>query len=370
MKLHLYNKGRELFISYIEQFFPNQNIYLTFPNVTPLTQTPSDIEKKYGCIEVRRDNEKEILANIDFSKVSMVIVHYISYEKLRFVKKIPKHIKVFWFSYGGDLYNQFLYYKGYDLYYKNPSKFYYYGKPLKRLLVARIYLPLRARHAFRYLQKRVSRFSGCSYVDSIVLKQYFGRDIDTVNLFLTNINNYKQLYGEEFVHGTTVRLGHSASQTNNHLYGIKYLKTIDVRDSNIELALAYGGCKKYDEYVSNEFLKAFPENGKICNEYLSKQEYFKSLYSVSTLIMSHWRQEALGNILWGFYSGVKIYLSNKNPLFNYFQIQGFIVFELERINQENFDRKLNLEEKQYNRNVLLFQYSYEKFIQSIKTSFE
>lgn len=370
MKIHLYNKGRELAISYIEQFSQDQNIYLTFPNETPLTQTSSDIEKEYGCIEVRRDNEEEILAKIDFSKVSMVVVHYMTYEKLRFLKRIPKNIKVFWFSYGGDLYNQFLYYKGYDLYYKNPNKFYYYGKPLKRLFVAEIYLPLRARYAFRYLQKRVSQFSGSSYIDSILLQKYFGHGINIVNLFLTNVNNYKLLYGDDFVHGSTVRLGHSASQTNNHLYGIKYLKTIDVSGSSIELPLAYGGSKKYNEYVSNEFLKAFPKNGKICNKYLSKQEYFNSLYSVSTFIMSHWRQEALGNILWGFYSGVKIYLSNKNPLFNYFRIQGFIVFELERISQDNFDRELSLEEKQYNRDVLLFQYSYEKFIQSIKTSFE
>lgn len=367
MLLHLYNKNRYIALDLFEKVFPGRNRYLAFDNVTPLT-SKSELYEKYKIETVTKNNIKAIIQSIDFSIISCIIVHYMTYDKIRFIHKVPKSVKVCWVSYGGDLYNDFLYYKGYNLYYKNPAIFYYKHKPIKRLLTS-IALPIRAKITFNYLVKRINSFSSCLYVDTFIFEQFAKKQVDKKELFFWDINSLKKICNKGFTTGNSIMVGHSASQTNNHLYSLKFIKNLKLNERKIYLQLGYGGNAYYRKFVSEKFIGIFHNNGVINSNFIPREDYFKFLLNFNTFIFSHWRQEALSNIFFGFYYGVKIFLSNKNPIFNYFKKQGFIFFELEKMNQKIFDEELTNEQKLYNRSLMETLYSFDKLIRLIKVDF-
>lgn len=62
-------------------------------------------------------NEDELSKHIDFSTVSAVVVHLVTFRKECFIlKHVSPDVPVIWWVYGGDLYNYFLFRKGYKLY--------------------------------------------------------------------------------------------------------------------------------------------------------------------------------------------------------------------------------------------------------------
>lgn len=373
MLLHLFNKNRYVILEPFEKVFPNRNLYLAFDNVTPMT-SKSELNEKYKIEIVTNKNMDKIIKSIDFSDIDTVIIHYMTYLKIKFIKAIPKSVKICWLSYGGDLYNEFLFYEGYDLYYENPFKTLYKNKPIKRIFMP-LFLKIRAKINFRYLIKRINSFSGASYIDALIFEKYAKKAVDKKEIYFLNSRSedrYKAALGtdfDKFASGTSVMIGHSASMTNNHLYAIKFLKDIDLRDSKIYISLSYSGCAEYKKNVIYEFKEIFKNKGIVNDKFVSIDEYYKYLLNFNTFIFANWRQEALGNIFFGFFYGIKIFLSNKNPLFRYFKDQGFIVYELEKLNQDLFDQDLSYKEKSHNRDLVSTIYSFDRLLTLIKDNF-
>ena len=71
----------------------------------------------------------------------------------------------------------------------------------------------------------------------------------------------------------------------------------------------------------------------------------------------------------GFYLGIKVFMSNKSPLYQSLEEEGFVVYVIEDATNTNFSVPLTVEQKEHNRNLLLKDYSEEAFEKELNRQF-
>jgi hypothetical protein len=127
-------------------------------------------------------------------------------------------------------------------------------------------------------------------------------------------------------------VGNSCSLESNHLDVIDKLKTckffVDVR---IYFPLSYGiDNQKYLNQVIQTGKKTLGEAFIPMLDFLDRGQYIKILGSCSTGIFYHYRQQAMGNIIAMLYQGARIYMSNRNPAFQFFVKKGIQVYDFDK----------------------------------------
>ena len=170
-----------------------------------------------------------------------------------------------------------------------------------------------------------------------------------------------------FFDGDTIMVGNSASYSNNHLYVLNLLKEMELNNKlRFILVMSYGGSKQYVSEVENAYNSFFPQKVEVLTDYLPLRLYNRLFLSVKSMIMSAWRQESIGTIIMGFYLGIKIFMSEKSPLYKWFVDCGFKVFAIETAKGEDLDTPLLLKDKQQNRKLVLERYNEERIMRSLK----
>jgi dTDP-N-acetylfucosamine:lipid II N-acetylfucosaminyltransferase len=105
------------------------------------------------------------------------------------------------------------------------------------------------------------------------------------------------------------------------------LKSIEYK-GNISFPFSYGEKKKYSNYI-----RLIVSNSKLAIEliedFMPYNQYLNFVGQHSTAIFNSYRQMGLGNILVALWSGLKIYLSLKNPTYQWLKNLGFIIFSIE-----------------------------------------
>ena len=308
---------------------------------------------------------KSIFDFLNIDNIACVFIHFLSTDKLRFIYKLPKNIPICWHVYGGDLYNRYLNYMGYQIYYVENVKQSCWRKllyPIKKLI---------RNIEFRFLLNRVRVFSACS-CDYDLIKENDRDNNPSLNVELFSYTMGEimgDLYNSQFVKGNSIIIGNSASYTNNHLYCLRYLRELDISGYDVILQLAYGGDDSYKSLVKEKFVNDLNCPIHSNETFIPLDKYNYTLQQAHAFIFGNWRQEAIGNILVALYLGKKVYLSNKNPLLNYFRKQGFGIFELESIDG-NLLNELSVNEKKHNRKLADRLYSKERLIQLMRTGFK
>lgn len=306
-----------------------------------------------------------LVKSFDFSKVACVKVHFLSDEKVKFIFSIPKTIPVWWNVYGGDLYNRYLQYMGYKLYYTDKV-----FQTIKKQLTFPLKKIIREIEYWK-ITKRVKYYSAidCDYQ---LIKLYSKHARKSINLPLFSYpmeDIMGNLYNSTFKDGNSIIIGNSASYTNNHLYCLNYLKKIDLTKHQTVLQLAYGGDKKYNYEVKIRYQEDLKCPVIANEEFLPLDAFNKSLQNAHAFIFGNWRQEAVGNILTAFYLGKKVFLSNKSPLLNYFRQKGFTVYELETLDMSILD-ELPQHIKEKNRTLCDQLYSIQRLKHLMQDAFK
>lgn len=309
--------------------------------------------------KVSNSRDAYSIVNPFLPNVKYVIVHYLTSEKLKFIRKLPKSIKICWFIYGGDLFNRYLVNFGYKLCYKNNRKnsFKIVLKSILRYL------------EFQYLVKRVDIFADNASTMSLIQKySRNNKDLDFVELFAYTVDEILgSLYKSPFIDGDTIIIGNSASFTNNHYYILDLIKNINI-NHKIVLQLAYGGSSEYVHSIKLEYSSYF-SNISFNENFCSLEDYQNLLNSGDTFIFGHWREEAEGNIITALYLGKKVYLSNKNALLEHYRSKGFILFTLENITND-YEEKLSQLDKSKNRTLAEELYNKERLFRLLKETFK
>lgn len=364
--LHLISDHQviERALDFYDKVFPGENDILIFPDSLPLRH----INKRSTYPIVTNDNYIEIAKNYDFTDVKYIVAHYMSLEKIDFIKLVPNNIHLCWEIYGGDFYNQFLVYKGFDLYYSNPD--YYKKYRIIRLLFPNLFnyaLRLKGqkytfgyerRKLFKYISERTDSLGVCSLGDKRLMELYSGKQFPYVEVFNFSLKEtLGGLLNSDFSKGNKILVGNSASISNNHLYALKFLRALNPQN-RIILPLSYGNPVRYRDAVVSKYSHLFKDQVCFIRDYMPLSEYNEMFNSIGIMIMASWRQESWGNIVNGLYLGIKIYMSKKNSFYQWLREDvGFCIYAIEDATQEDFSRSLSLEQKRHNRELIIKRYN-------------
>lgn len=326
---------------------------------------------------------KSIGKKFDFDGITHIIAHYMSMDAINFIKSAPSYVRIIWEIYGSDLYNQFLSLYGYKLFYTNPTKFdkhknfknisenlFDFFAFLKGNKHNALNISFIRKRNFEYIYKRTDEIQYCCKYDSTFVELYAKRKIPSYEIFNYSLTEVLgDLKDKPFFEGNDIMVGNSASYSNNHFYVLEYLKTIDLKDSKLILPLSYGGSIQYGDEVEKGYINVFGKRVETLRRYLPLHEYNNTFLRLRAMFLSAWRQESQGTAIMGFYLGVKVYMSLKNPLYNWFKDCGFVVFDIETISNDSFITPLSLEEKKHNRNLVVARYNESVFEETLKSHF-
>ena len=170
------------------------------------------------------------------------------------------------------------------------------------------------------------------------------------------------------VSGNSIIIGNSASLTGNHISVFERLKNLGINNTKISAPLSYGN-KAYADKVISVGKQLFGQDFFGITEYMSLDDYNKYLLSNGIFIYGNWRQEAVGNILIAMYLGGKVFLSAKNPLFEFYKGKGLEIFTIENMNKIDLETPLSQEAISHNRTILRNMYSKERQLSLIRRNF-
>ena len=128
--------------------------------------------------------------------------------------------------------------------------------------------------------------------------------------------------------GRDVLLGNSAWTANNHLEALDWLSTLDLRGRRVFTPLTYGD-PRYREAVVARGHALLGEAFEPLLQPLPFDEYVERVSRCGVVVMNHHRQQGLGNIGIGLYSGAHVVLSEQNPLHAFLVREGLDVETLE-----------------------------------------
>jgi len=351
MVLHLALDEKFIDMAYntFENVNPNNNKFIivtsdkhefTYIKKTPITKITKN--KFFG---------KKFLD--DLVKYELIIIHWLDSQKMKFILKCPKNIKILWIGWGGDYYSymgkELLFAKTKELCFKNKDNT-SMEKKIKSFI--KRYLLFNKTPNMKNILERVDYFSPVLKVEYECLRKNFN-----MLSFPQYIDwNYGTLEDDLIIddltiNGNNILLGNSATCENNHIEAIDILKNMDLKDRKIISPLSYGD-NKYRDYIVTYGNLKLVKNFYPLENFMKINEYNKVISTCSIVIMNHLRQQALGNITIMMYFGAKVYLNIENPIYNFFKEQGAIIFSLKDLNDISINIELSDFEKNINREII------------------
>lgn len=318
---------------------------------------------------VKPDDFIEIIKTENYNAV---FIHQLFSLPIQYIIKIPYWIKVFWFSWGYDIYcspypSPLVPVKLYDVrtnFFLRQQKEKQEKVSLPKYFVKKMYnayikiflrkrLDVNNNSEFYYKAiDRIDFFSGvfpCEY--KIVKDRCHFKARPVEYKYLEPYDN-KPLPKELPVLGDYILVGNSADPSNNHLDILELLPVLSTKQYIIPLS--YGGTIDYVSTVTSSYISKFGPKCSILQDYMPKEEYFKVMNSVCVGVFPHHRQQAAGNIGNLIIRGAKVFLSENSINYMHYKSLGLIVFSIEKeLNSESLCIPLTDEERWHN--IKIFQ---------------
>ncbi|WP_373332389.1 TDP-N-acetylfucosamine:lipid II N-acetylfucosaminyltransferase [Thiopseudomonas alkaliphila] len=296
-------------------------------------------------------------------KADVVVFHSIGPKELLLLRAISKKTKVIWIGWGYDYYDiinvQLLKQETLKLLSSSENKENFGGVVLDFFL-----FEIKKRKS-KWIN-RVDIFSPVIFEDFKLVKKelpemkakYVSWNYGTLE------DDHIRGFEDKKINGSNILLGNSASDTNNHLDAFEYINNLNFDGRKVIVPLSYGDIE-YRDIIIREGNKLFPRNFLPLTDFMPIDEYTTILQSCSIVIMNHLRQQALGNIVIALYMGAKVFLDERNPIYDFFIEQGAFIYKLEQLEME-FEDKLLIEQVMHNREVLKSYWSRDVILDKTK----
>ena len=165
--------------------------------------------------------------------------------------------------------------------------------------------------------------------------------------------------------GNNILVGNSSSYTNNHLEIFNKLKNISIEGKKVIVPLSYGD-PELKNYIVNKGHSLFKEQFNPILDFMPLVDYNKLIQSCDVVIMNHYRQQAVGNIISAVYIGAKVFLNPENSAYHYLKNLGCHVFEIEKdLNTQEDLIGLTEEQIEQNRTLLKEDINQKKLIDNL-----
>ena len=169
-----------------------------------------------------------------------------------------------------------------------------------------------------------------------------------------------------------ILLGNSASATNNHLEAFELLQNLPIQQRKIIVPLSYGS-ENYANKIINKGKKLFNFNFSPLVDFMSLHDYNEYLEQCGIVIMNHYRQQAVGNVLSMLWIGAKVFLDERNTLYHYLNRIGVIIFSIQKdLTKNNLEvfTLLSNDEQDINRKILQQEVGQEHLMKQLQKQFE
>lgn len=182
------------------------------------------------------------------------------------------------------------------------------------------------------------------------------------------------LKGNEHIHvnGNDILIGNSANYTNNHLEVFYKIIEIGIGNRKVILPLSYGDAQ-YGDYIHYQGVSIFGPDLISLRQFMPLEQYTLTLQRCGIIIMNHYRQQAIGNIVMMIWMGAKVYLNESNSFYNYLKRIGVKVFSIDSdLTSENKRVFTNLEESEAmeNRRIITAVFSETTVAGALRKSLE
>lgn len=327
-------------------------------------------------------NDVQTLRNLgkNINKSDLICSHGMSYNNSIVVNSLPKTIKLLWILYGTEIYNNSFLFNKKIVTGTITYKTFFNGNTIDKL-------QKKFKSVFRGFKYRINHNTLVPHKEVLIAMQraeYCGilykEEFNLVKSKLhTDIKHFKFTYYpiekmlEDInvnVNESNILLGNSASFTNNHLEVFEKIKNLDLKDSKIITPLSYGN-RAYAENIIQHGTNSLGKNFEPLTDFMPLHEYNTYIQSCGIVIMNHYRQQAVGNVLTMLWMGAKVYLDDRNTLYHYLKRIGVHVFEIKTdliSENENALKLLTKEEQSHNRACLEKEISQEFIFNELERS--
>ena len=362
-----------------DKAFPGQNRF--FILVDDVTKPTKYVSLKKGVIlkNNKIDSLKNFVNELDSEK--FIVFHGMNYHNGYIANRLSRDIRIIWILFGVEFYgNPFLFKK--TAFYGSQTKDLYkskfgnnqFEKKIKTNLrnsYYRIFKETRAPFVEIKLAMHRANTIGILYKEEFDLitkkinkktKYFFKFTYYPIEKMVDDV--------EERVNGDAILLGNSASYTNNHLEVLNKINDINIGKIKIICPLSYGD-KEYALEIKKEGTKLFTHNFEALIDFMPLKKYNEHIKSCGIVIMNHYRQQAVGNVMTMLWRGAKVFLNEKSTLYHYLKRLNVHVYSISNdLNSLNDLCLLSIEQQEHNRNMLKEELSEAKIVEQIQNYFK
>lgn len=308
------------------------------------------------------------------TKCKLIVFHSFLGSNFRVAKdifKLPCHPKTSWILYGSEISDSKLSIKKFHG--KSTHKIYLKLKPL-RILLPLIRLAERtSSYSMKGLLKKIDYL--IHFMPEEI--QYFKDETGIIkpSLWFTYVM-IEDFVGDELLSKKVLKkgnilIGNSGSFTSNHAEAIYLLKEKTIGERKVVVPLSYGN-SEYSKYIEAFGKNILGKNFRALMDFMPRLQYNEIMLSCSCVIMNHYRQQALGNILTAAWLGSKVFLNESTSTYRYLKRIGIHVHSIEEIANSSddsiFDALSDLQVEE-NRKILIRGFGKKEVINKIKESF-
>lgn len=348
--LHIFNDYTGYFTNktarLITELDPDRNFYI---NTKFLCENKNNLIF-YGSI-------KKALQNIEIDKIKLVFFHsynYLNFEDIHRIKKANNNIKLIWIFWSHEYYQlpEFFnnLYTGYSrkFYFRKKISFHY--NQFKEFLAGNIVTPF-----YIGLKSFKKTFKEFDIIASVIEDDFkiVTKGIDSIkyrHISYISLKDFPAINQNFEINKTKIMIGHSGSPILNHYDILLQLSQMGV-SNDIYIPLAYGN-SRYIKLIQKKIqLNIFNLNIEIQTKGLSSIEYYKKIDSIGYFILNSYCQQALGNIFFFLWNGVKVFLRECTSTYKTLKQKGFIVYNLDNGFDEKSFTPLTIEDKNKNKEL-------------------
>lgn len=359
-----------------EKILPDQNIfYILVNNLDSFNLKYLELKENMVLIKDDLVSIRNFLKEIHL--FTHFIFHGLDYKSSYIFNRLPKSSARYWMLFGIEFYqnkhlydaNKLLGDKTNQLFKKNLSKSRFLKAPVKKSY-------------YRIINK--TKTPELEIKESVESADFLGIFYnEEFNFIKSRIKNKKLKYlkfsyyplekmvndQEVFVSGNNILFGNSASYTNNHLEIIDLLSNLNMNDKKVICPLSYGD-EYYAKIVNAEGSKKLRDSFEVLVDFMPLHEYNAYLEQCGFVIMNHYRQQAVGNVMIMLWMGAKVFLDERNTLYDYLKRLNIHVFNIKNdLNERELNLLLTKQERLHNRKILLLELGENILLKELKYFF-
>lgn len=349
-------------LSYNELNKENNNEFILVSN--------SDTSKYLNKFDIKFVSTKYFLEEFKPTDQDVLIFYFLHLHNILFLLKRKRlNCKKIWIGYGADYYYYLLNSRNFQsLYLKNTLKKFnlfnghFFIKRVALVIYQKLFFLVKVLPAL----KTLTHFAPILPNEFSIVKNKFPSltfdylDFTFGDLEFLGLNR-------EFVKGTDILLGNSATFACNHIDVLELFNHIHI-PNQIVIPISYGN-QKYKYFLRSYIPQNYQHfNIKLLSEFLPLIEYNQILDKCGFAIMPHLRQQGMGNIYSLLFSGTKLFLFRKNPVYEFLKGLGVCFYSIEDLvsNPQLLSLPLEQSEMELNREIIINHYSKEKSFERIQ----